>query len=106
MRRLVTITTLGLAISFSSLGSGVAIQRGGSRGTISFASDYMDLYTKQIAKGEVRNEIKGGGIEKDFMSFYGTPKSLNTVTSALTSDQKTDDGYISVFGVRVASESK
>lgn len=91
MKRLVAITTLGLALNFPSL---------------SFAFDYINLYTRPIAKGEVRNELKGGGVEKDFMSFYATPKSLNTVTSALTSDRKTDDGYISVFGVRIASESR
>jgi hypothetical protein len=40
MKRLIAITTLGLALSFSS---------------VSFAFDYMDIYTKPA----VKNEIKG-----------------------------------------------
>jgi hypothetical protein len=86
MRRLVTIATLGLALSFSSL---------------SFASDYMGLYTRPIAKGDVNDEVKGGNVEKDFTSFYTSPKSANIPTS-LTLDQKTDDQHISVFGVQIS----
>jgi hypothetical protein len=87
MRRLVTIATLGLALSFSSL---------------SFASDYMSLYTKPEVKSEVRNEIKGGNIESDFTSFYITPKSINTVASPVASSQGSYDEYVSAFGVRIA----
>lgn len=90
MKRLLTITILSLALSFPSL---------------SFASDYMSLYTKPIAKSEVTNETQGGNVQKDFMSFYTDPifstnnlKSANTPT-LLTSDQKLDGDYISVFGV-------
>ena len=86
MRRLVTIATLGLALSFSSL---------------SFASDYMSLYTKPEVKSEVRNEIKGGNIESDFTSFYITPKSTNTVALPLTSSEGSYDEYVSAFGVRI-----
>ncbi len=42
MRKLIAITTLGLALSFSSL---------------SFAFDYMDLYTKPVV--DARTEITG-----------------------------------------------
>ncbi len=58
MKRLITVTTLGLALSFPSL---------------SFAFDYMSLYTKPIAKSEVNNETKGGNVEEEFMSFYTNP---------------------------------
>jgi len=86
MRRLITIATLGLVLSFSSL---------------SFASDYMNLYTKPIARNEVKNEIKDGNVEKDFTSFYTSPKPAST-KAPLVSDQKTDEDYISAFGVRIA----
>ena len=85
MKRLIAIATLGLAFSFSSL---------------SFASDYMDLYTKSLAKSEVKDEIKGGNVEKDFTSFYTSPKTMNTSTS-LIFDRESDDQYVSVFGVRI-----
>ena len=85
MKRLIAIGTLALALGFPSL---------------SFASDYMDLYTKPIAKSEVNDKTKGGNVEKDFMSFYASPKSANT-PGLLTADQKTDDEYISVFGVQI-----
>lgn len=86
MRKSIAIATLGLVLSFSSL---------------SFASDYMSLYTKQEAKSEVRNEAIGGSVEGDFMSFYTSPKSSSKETP-LVSDQETDDLYISAFGVRIA----
>jgi hypothetical protein len=87
MKRLITITTLGLAIGFSSL---------------SFALDNYNVFGVQIplVRSEVRNETKGGDVERDYMSFYITPKTVN-VGAPLKADQKTDDEYISVFGVQV-----
>ncbi|MCI0453815.1 MAG: hypothetical protein L0Y68_02325, partial [Candidatus Dadabacteria bacterium] len=100
MKRLIAIITLGLAISFTSLKSGVAIDREGMQLTTfsppilicplpravilrqisqeinSSAFDYMDLYTKPIAKSEVKNETKSGNVEKDLMSFYVSPKKV------------------------------
>ena len=61
----------------------------------------MDLYTKPVVKSEVKNEIKGGNVEKDFISFYTSPKSVNTVASPLIRSQRSDDEYISVFGVQI-----
>jgi len=90
MKKLISITTLVLALSFPSL---------------LFAFDYMDLYTKPIAKSEVNNETRGGNVEEDFMTLYTDPrfpanqlKSLST-PAYITSDQKLDGEYISVFGV-------
>ena len=68
MKRLIAIATLGLAFSFSSL---------------SFASDHMNLYTKPVAKSDVRNEAIGGSVERDFTSFYTSPKSSNTTVKFL-----------------------
>jgi hypothetical protein len=85
MKRLIVIATLGLALSFPSL---------------SFAFDYMNLYTKPIAKSEVNDEIKGGSVEKDFTGFYTSPKSANTPAS-LTADQRSDGEYIFIFGVQI-----
>ncbi len=88
MKKLIAIGTLGLVLSFPSL---------------SFASDYMGwLPTKPAVKSEVRNEIKGGNVEKDFTSFYISSKEANSATS-LRADQKSDDDkdYIFVFGVRI-----
>ncbi len=55
MKRLITIATLSLALSLPAL---------------SFASDYMDLYTKPVVRSGIKDEIKGGNVEKDFTSFY------------------------------------
>ncbi len=87
MRRLVTIATLGLALSFSSA---------------TFASDYMALYTKPEVKSEVRNDIKGGNVERNLMSFYTSPKEGSATASPVTGEQKADEGYISVFGVQIS----
>jgi hypothetical protein len=86
MKKLIVIGALGLAVSFPSL---------------SFAFDYMDLYTKPVVKNEVRDEIKGGNVEKDFTSFYTSPRTSKTTDSFVTADQRSDDEYISVFGVQV-----
>ena len=86
MKKLIIIATLGLAFSFPSL---------------SFAFDHMDLYTKPITKSEVNDEIKGGSVEKDFTSFYTSTKSVNTVASPLIWSHRSDDEYISVFGVQI-----
>jgi|SRR6266436_439576 len=86
MKRLIVIAALGLAVSFPSL---------------SFAFDYMDLYTKPVVKNEVRNEIKGGNVERDFTSFYTSPRTSETTGSFLTADQRSDGEYISVFGVQI-----
>lgn len=83
MRRLIAIATLSLIFSSPSL---------------SFAFDYMDLYTKPIVKSEVNKEINGGSVEKDFMSFYISPKATSPTTS-LTSSRETNDEYLLVFGV-------
>jgi hypothetical protein len=87
MKKLIAIGALGLVLSFPAL---------------SFAADYMDLYTKPVVKSEVKDEIKGGNVEKDFISFYTSPKPVNTPAS-LTADQISDDdtNYIFVFSVKV-----
>jgi hypothetical protein len=85
MKKLIAIGALGLALGLPSF---------------SFASDYMDLYTKPMVRGEVKNEIKSGNLEKDFTSFYISPKTANR-PAALTSGQKPDEEYISIFGVQI-----
>lgn len=87
MRRLVTIVTLGLAIGFSS---------------VTFASDYMDLYTKPIVRSEVKGETKGGNVEGSPMSFYTSPKEWSVTDSPATGERKADEGHLSVFGVQIS----
>jgi hypothetical protein len=90
MKSLIAIGTLVLALSFPSF---------------SFASDYMGwLHVKPVV--EIRNEIKGGKVEKDFMGFYTSPRTVNTTDSLITADQKSDDEYISVFGVQIPRSSR
>lgn len=88
MKRLIAITTLGLALSFSSL---------------SFAFDHYNVFGVQVplVKSEVKNETEGGNVEKDYMSFYINPKTVNAAAPLITADQKTGDEYISVFGVQI-----
>lgn len=90
MKKLISVVTLGLAISFSSL---------------SFAFDYMDLYKKPIVKSEVSSRVNDGSVEKDFMSFYITPKGRNAVSSPVA-DQKTDKQYLLIFGVQIPLSTK
>jgi hypothetical protein len=95
MKRLITITILGLALSFPSL---------------SFAIDYMSLYTRPIGKSDVKNDTKEGNLEKDFMSFYTSPSfktnpKLANPPTLLTSDQKSEVEYISVFSVQIPRRS-
>ena len=85
MKKLVTIATLGLTLSFSS---------------VSFAGEYMDLYINPTANTEVRNEVKGGEVEIDSMSFYTSPKESSNPSSE-TAQQAEDEG-ISVFGVQIS----
>ncbi len=89
MKRLIAITTLGLALGFSSL---------------SFALDNYNVFGVQIplVKSGVKNETKGGNVERDFMSFYTTPKTVNAAAPLITADQKVGDEYISVFGVQIS----
>ncbi|MER3446837.1 MAG: hypothetical protein C4291_08335 [Candidatus Dadabacteria bacterium] len=88
MKRLIAITTLGLAFGFSSL---------------SFALDNYNIFGVQIplVKSEVKNETKSGDVERDYMSFYTTPKTVNAAVPLITADQKVSDEYISVFGVQI-----
>ncbi|HEX3033709.1 MAG TPA: hypothetical protein VHT73_01075 [Thermodesulfobacteriota bacterium] len=85
MKKLVAIATLGLTLSFSSL---------------SFAGEYMNLYTNPTAKTEVSNEVKGGNIERDSMSFYTSPKQSTNPTGEIA--QQEEDEVISVFGVQIS----
>lgn len=87
MKRLIAITTLGLALGFSLFSS---------------ATDFMSLYTKPIAKNEVRDEVKGGGVEADAMSFYTSPKTATTTPMSKTAEQVIEEKRISVFGVQIS----
>ena len=86
MKKLVAIATLGLVLSIPQL---------------SFASDYMDLYTKPAVKSAIRSEVNGGSVEKDFTSFYITPKTTDVTDSVLSEHGSDDEGSYIVFGVRV-----
>lgn len=58
MRNLFTITALVLSLGLSVL---------------TFAQDYMDLYSNGPSGNEVQNEIRGGEVESSSMSFYLHP---------------------------------
>ena len=91
MKKLIAIATLGLALGLPSL---------------SFASDYMALYTRPVVTSEVRNQIKGGNIERDFTSFYISAKEWSTQASFRADPESEDrDSYI-VFGVEVPLDSR
>ncbi|HEX3033673.1 MAG TPA: hypothetical protein VHT73_00890 [Thermodesulfobacteriota bacterium] len=86
MKKLAALATLGLALGIPQL---------------SVASDYMDIYTNPTVKSEVRSEVKGGSVEKDFTSFYITPKTIDVTDSVLSENESDDEGSYIVFGVRV-----
>ncbi len=86
MKKLVALATLGLVLSIPQL---------------SLASDYMNLYAKPIVKSAVRSKVNGGSVEKDFTSFYITPKTTDVTDSILSEQEPDDDNNYIVFGVRV-----
>jgi hypothetical protein len=94
MIRLIAITTLGLTLSFYSS---------------SFALNGYNVFGVRvpIVKSGVENQVSGGSVEKDFMSFYTAPKTASE-TSSPTADKKLDDDkdYIVVFGVQIPRNSR
>lgn len=89
MKKLAAIAAMGLLFSFS---------------TFSMASDYMTLYTCQLAGSENKDNVDGGKIEQNLMGFYFTPKGTEGTDAAWTGNKKLDgSGYI-VFGVLVPQD--
>lgn len=86
MRKLVAIAAIGLLFGFS---------------TFSMASDYMALYTCQLASSETEDNVDGGKIEKDLMSFYFAPKGTEGTDATLTGNKGNDGNSYIVFGVLV-----
>ena len=88
MKKLIAVTILGLSLGFSAL---------------SFASDYMDLYTNGPAVNEVKSETKGGEVETSPMSFYLSPVKVHVNNNSLRTaeDTESDENTLIVFGVRI-----
>jgi hypothetical protein len=86
MKKLIAVTVLGLSLGFSAL---------------SFASDYMDLYTNGPAKHEVKSETKGWEVETSPMSFYLSPVKAHVNNDTLRAAEKgaRDEKTLLVFGV-------
>lgn len=61
MSRIIAIAAVSLVLSFP---------------TLSYAIGHMDLYTKPTSRSEVKNDIKGADVVKDFTSFYTSPKAM------------------------------
>ena len=88
MKRFAAVTTLSLALGLSSL---------------SYASDFMKLYTRPSAENGISTEIKAGSVEKDAMSFYTSPKKVVSITSSQATGRQAEEELFSVFGVQVSS---
>ena len=86
MKKLIAVTALRLSLSFPSL---------------SLADSYVFGVKTPIVKSEVKNEIKGGDVEKDLMSFYTSPKSADTDVSLTAVQRSDDDKDHIVFGVKI-----
>ena len=89
MTKLAAIAAMGLLFSFS---------------TFSMASDYMALYTCQLAGSETKDNVEGGKIQKDLMGFYLTPKGTEVTDAAWTGNQHQNGNGYMVFSVLVASD--
>jgi len=86
MKGLILLGTLVLTFGFS---------------TIPFAQTYIFGVKTPIEQRAVKNEIKGGKVEMDFISFYLSPKGTNTSSSYSYDHLPEDkDSYV-VFGVRI-----
>ena len=86
MKKLITVTALGLSLGFSAL---------------SYASDYMDLYTGGPAVNEVKSETKGGEVETNPMSFYLSPVKVHDNESLTRVEGTDDEKALFVFGVGI-----
>ena len=86
MKKLIAVTAFGLTVGFAAL---------------SFASDYMDLYTGGPEVIEVNSETKGGGVETSPMSFYLSPVKVHDSESMTTVEETNDENALLVFGVRI-----
>ncbi len=86
MKKLIAVTVIGLSLGFSAL---------------SFASDYMDLYTSGPAVNEVKSETKGGEVETSPMSFYLSPVKVYDNETLTTVEEADDETTLLVFGVRI-----
>jgi hypothetical protein len=88
MKKLIAAAVLGLSFGVSSL---------------SFASDYMDLYTNGPAAHELTSESNGGVVETSPMSFYLSPVkvSANSETVKITEKTVSSEYTLLVFGVRI-----
>ncbi len=86
MKRLIAVTALGLSLGFSAL---------------SYASDYMDLYTGGPAVNEVKSETKGGEVETSPMSFYLSPVKVHADETLTKVEGTSDEDTLLVFGVRI-----
>jgi hypothetical protein len=86
MKKLIAITIIGLSLGFSA---------------VSFASDYMDLYTNGPAVSELKSETNGGEIETSPMSFYLSPVKVHVNETLTTVEETGDENTLLVFGVRI-----
>ena len=86
MKKLIAVTVFGFSLGFSA---------------ISFATDYMDLYTKGHAVHEVKDETKGGEIETSPMSFYLNPVKFHDNETLTTVKETDDENTLIVFDVRI-----
>ena len=86
MKKLIAVTVFGLSLGFSA---------------VSFASDYMDLYTNGPAVNEEKSETKGGDIETSPMSFYLSPIKVHNSGTLTTVEETRDEKTLLVFGVRI-----
>lgn len=86
MKRLIVLGTLVLTIGFSP---------------ISFAQSYIFGVKTPIEQHAVKDEMKSGKVENDFISFYLSPKGSKVTTSVEAKHQpQNKDSYV-IFGVRV-----
>jgi hypothetical protein len=86
MKKLLSVTALGLSLGFSVL---------------SFASDYMELYTNGPAVYDLKSESKGGEVETSPMSFYLSPVKGHDYETLTRVGETNDENTLLVFGVRI-----
>ena len=88
MKKLIVIASMGLALGFP---------------TFSLADSYVFGVQTPIVRSEVKNQVKGGNVEKDFISFYAKEKTLDAGDISRAQQGSDDDArdYIIVFGVKV-----
>ena len=90
MKKLLSVSALSLALLIPS---------------VSFADLNAFGVQTPVAKSEVSDDLKGGRVEMDFISFYISPKGENIDTDLKQANNASEVSSLVVFGVSIPTSN-